>query len=143
MSRHSRRAFTMTETLIVGAVTAGLIGLILPALSSAIANSQASTCRNNLSRLAQALNAYHDAQGKFPPGAQVPLQTITNGVCPEPSECTDRSANWVIVCLPYLGEQALYDQFDLRALRFLPGGITNITTTNGSATATDLPVMQC
>lgn len=56
-------------------------------------------CERNLRRIALALHAYHDVYGCFPPAymadsAGRPLHS------------------WRVLILPYLGEQALYDQYD-------------------------------
>ncbi len=57
---------------------------------------------DDLDAIGAALRAYHDANGSFPPAALLdPAGTPT--------------LSWRVLLLPYLGEQALYDRFDLGA----------------------------
>lgn len=55
---------------------------------------------NNMKHVALALHRYHDAYGQFPPQAL----TDANG---------RRLLSWRVLILPYLNQQALYDQFRL------------------------------
>jgi len=143
MKLSRRRGVTQMETMIVGGIAAAMMGLLLPALSSSIANSQGSICRNNLARLAQALNAYHDAQGKYPPAMGQPAvqgaeQGWLGGTRP----------NWVILTLPYLGEQALYDTVNWSTLLSSTQGNGLTAAANGQATfsnftSTTISGLQC
>ena len=138
-----RRGVTIAETLMVGAIGAAMLGLLLPAISAAIANAQGSHCRNNLARLAQALNAYHDAQGYFPPAMSQPA---TLGA--EQGDLGAKRKNWLIYVLPYLGEQALYDSVNWSTyLTSTQGnGLTafaNNIPTFSYFTGANLPELQC
>ncbi len=63
----ARRAFTITELLIVIGVIAVLIALLLPVLSRAKASSQSVSCLANLRHIALALNLYAgDNDHRFP-----------------------------------------------------------------------------
>src|ERR1051325_3720251 len=132
MQIYRRRGVTLTETLVVAGVTAAMMGMLLPAILSAIATAQSSNCRNNLARIGQALNTYHDLRGKFPPGMQ--------------SFGSDRP-NWAILILPYIEQQALYDSVNWSTVNTLTGGLTNYSAstgvTFGAFTATNLPQLQC
>jgi hypothetical protein len=55
---------------------------------------------NDLTLIGQALHNYHDLHGSFPPAYLVDASG-------------QPTVSWRVVILPYLGEQALYDRFDL------------------------------
>ena len=61
---------------------------------------QRTSSMNNLRRIAEALNAYAADHGTYPP----PATLDENGM---PMHC------WRVLILPYLGEDRLYNQFDL------------------------------
>jgi prepilin-type processing-associated H-X9-DG protein/prepilin-type N-terminal cleavage/methylation domain-containing protein len=62
-----RGAFTLVELLVVIGIVAVLIGLLLPALAVARANSRAIACLSNLRQMAVAAQAYcNENGGRFP-----------------------------------------------------------------------------
>jgi hypothetical protein len=77
-----------------------LSGLLLPAVQAARESARQMQSSNNLRQIMLALLNYHDANGKFP--AQAIAQVDGNPLL-----------SWRVAILPYLGEQALYDQFHL------------------------------
>ncbi len=62
-----RRAFTLIELLVVVAVIALLIGILLPALSSARKEAWSASAAGNLRSIAQAVTAYTASTDEFPP----------------------------------------------------------------------------
>ena len=58
-------AFTLLELLVVLAITAGLVGVLVPAWRGALERGWATQCRANLRQLAQANGAHAASQGVF------------------------------------------------------------------------------
>ncbi len=97
------KGFTLVELLVVIAIIGILIALLLPAVQSAREAARRTQCANNLKQIGLAVLNYDTTNGTFPPGG------ITEGPC-----CSTQSlTNWAISILPYLEQQALYDQYDM------------------------------
>lgn len=94
----TRAAFTLVELLVVVAIIGVLIALLLPAVQAAREAARRSVCRNNEKQLGLALQAYHAAQRRFPPGARMHAQ---------PGK---KSIGWQVLVLPYQEQRPLYDE---------------------------------
>jgi prepilin-type N-terminal cleavage/methylation domain-containing protein len=106
MRRHGTRAFTLIELLVVITIIGILIGLLLPAVQAVREMARRATCQNNLHQVALALKAYDGAHRKFPPSS------IWNAsVTPEQKNNANLRENWVIMILPFMDQQTLYDKF--------------------------------
>ena len=93
------RAFTLIELLVAIGVIAILIGLTLAAVQRVREAAARAKCQNNIRQLALALHQYHDANGTFPQGHR-PLSLFRQ----------QPLSGWSLSILPYLEQQALYDQ---------------------------------
>ncbi|MBM80893.1 MAG: hypothetical protein CMJ78_09905 [Planctomycetaceae bacterium] len=82
-----------------GAVVSVPIALMLPAVQQAREAARRTQCKNNLKQIGLALHTYHEMHQSFPPAYYVD----DNG---------KPLYSWRVGILPYLDEQALYDQFD-------------------------------
>jgi prepilin-type N-terminal cleavage/methylation domain-containing protein len=89
--------FTLVELLVVITIIGILIALLLPAVRL--------QCQNNLKQLGLALQNYHASCKAFPPSMVIPA-----GESPEYT--TKWKENWVILILPFIEQQALYDSFN-------------------------------
>lgn len=66
--RKSRSGFTLVEALLVLAILGILIGMLVPALQRAREASSRLECANNLRRIGDGFQGYHDRHNCFPPG---------------------------------------------------------------------------
>ena len=101
--RQSRRGFTLIELLVVIAIIAILVALLLPAVQQAREAARRSSCKNQLKQLGLALQNYHDTHTVFPIGAGLAGTSATGSA---------RRAPWTVLILPFLEENAVYDEFN-------------------------------
>jgi len=105
--RHaSRQGFTLVELLVVIAIIGILIALLLPAVQSAREAARRTQCMNNVKQLALALHNYHDQQKSLPPAYQFDKNEAY-------ASSNKFRANWIMLCLPFMEQQALLNSFDL------------------------------
>ncbi len=90
----TRRAFTLVELLVVIAIIGILVALLLPAIQAAREAARRSECGNNLKQLGLALQNYHDTYKTLPCGGW-----------------QDTQLSWHVSILPFVEQQALFDQF--------------------------------
>jgi len=96
-ARHSKRAgFTLVELLVVIAIIGVLVALLLPAVQAAREAGRRSQCQNNLKQWALAAMNHESAYQKFPWGNKADVLD---------------SYTWMHLCLPYIEQQNLYEQF--------------------------------
>jgi prepilin-type processing-associated H-X9-DG protein len=112
----------LIELLVVIAIIAVLIGLLLPAVQKVRATAARIKCANNLKQISLAAMNYHDVNNGFP---------LSSG---------QTYATWAIALLPYLEQDALYQQFVAVGgdAGNAPGGMGP-----GSLAATSLPILAC
>ena len=115
MSRHSR-GFTLVELLVVIAIIGVLIALLLPAVQAAREAARRSQCSNNLKQIGIALHNYHSAHNCFPPGGLDYgwSYRADSRPEPEPADKTVKNLNGLVLLLPYLEQQPLYEKYDFR-----------------------------
>src|SRR5437868_3138450 len=109
-SKHRRRGFTLIELLVVIAIIAILIGLLLPAVQKVRESAARMSCTNNLKQIGLALQTFHDANLKFPPGAAsdyTPYGTLGTGTA------QNWGSSWMVFLLPYVEQANMFNSWQL------------------------------
>lgn len=99
----SRRAFTLVELLVVIAIIGTLVGLLLPAVQAAREAARRTQCQNSLSQLALAVQMREGSK------KDVPGYINRLGITGTSQQVR---APWMVLLLPYLEQQQLYDQWN-------------------------------
>src|SRR5262249_16635446 len=106
MRRSATHGFSLVELLVVIAIIGLLIALLLPAVQAAREAGRNTACKNNLKQIALAMHQYDQVRHRLPPAATfVGDSSATLGI-----RGTGGSA--FLLCLPFLEEQRLYEQYD-------------------------------
>ena len=127
--RRELHGFTLVELLVVITIIGILISLLLPAVQAAREAARRLQCSNNLKQLSLGLQNYHVAHGIFPPSV------VWKGA-PADVAGSPIHENWVVLILPYIEQQGLFDLFDLSVP--ITDGVRN-----AEARGTKLGVMRC
>lgn len=108
LDRRNRRAFTLVELLVVIAIIGVLVSLLLPAVQSAREAARRMSCSNNLKQLGLGMHNYHDTYKSLPlPGLHL-RDLIAN------ASSTSSSHSWAVMLLPFIEQQNIQDQYDMR-----------------------------
>jgi prepilin-type N-terminal cleavage/methylation domain-containing protein/prepilin-type processing-associated H-X9-DG protein len=135
----SQGGFTLVELLVVIAIIGILISLLLPAVQAARESARRSQCANNLKQIGQAFNNYVDTHKNYPYAGmgldhwrsyQVGDQLLpwpNTGDGPTPpypggSITTGRfqAWGWAYQILPYMEQQALWEELDEDKIKATP-----------------------
>jgi len=106
--RNLSPGFTLIELLVVIAIIGILIGLLVPAVQKVREAAARIQCRNNLHQIGLACHNYHDTNGALPPGYWA------SGAYLDGATDTAPGWGWAAFLLPYIEQDNLYRQLDLR-----------------------------
>ena len=110
MRKHNSFGFTLVELLVVIAIIAMLVTLLLPAVQAAREAARRTQCTNNVRQICLGMLNTHDTAGHFPHGTYNLIDET--GQTREPYNGKQDRRCWFHDMLPYVEEQALYDQFE-------------------------------
>jgi len=122
--RDQQVGFTLVELLVVIAIIGILIALLLPAVQAAREAARRSHCSNNLKQIGVALHNYHSAHNCFPPGGVDygwAAYAVPPNYPPEPADKLVKNLNGLVLLLPFLEQQPLYDKYDFGQCASLAG----------------------
>jgi prepilin-type N-terminal cleavage/methylation domain-containing protein len=128
-----RSGFTLVELLVVIAIIGILVALLLPAVQAAREAARRAQCQANIKNVSLAVLNYESARKTTPMGMTFPKEMES-----KLSTLDLFYKNWIILILPYLEEQPLYDSFDTHQINFAKAGSANYI-----ARGTTIPVLLC
>lgn len=110
------RGISLVEVLVVIGIVSLLAVLIAPALSAAREAARRAKCLSNLRSIGIAMNSYASDHSLFPPASIYSISGIVDGAPPGTHDFSADSlqkdgfrSNWVILLLPHLGSESLYE----------------------------------
>ena len=127
----TRAGFTLIELLVVIAIIAILIGLLLPAVQKVRDAASRMRCQNNLKQLSLACHNYHNNYGKLPPAVQMKRNGSPKVSSMNLAEGQIFGPNWVVLILPYIEQQNLYDTVSASVETYMLDGNTNWRSIRG------------
>ncbi len=130
-----KRAFTLVELLVVIAIIGILVALLLPGVQAAREAARRAQCQNNLKQAALACLNYESTNGTLPPGEVATA---------DDEQRNNVKSGWAIEILPYMEQQAVYDQYDFTGNKSYRSTGTNASgVSNVQASQTFLPELLC
>ena len=91
-----KTGFTLVELLVVIAIIGVLVALLLPSVQAARESARRTQCSNNLKQIGLGFQNFTDSWHFLPP-----------------YRIKDRYATWAVLILPYVEQQAVFNQWDI------------------------------
>jgi len=149
LPRAKRRAFTLTEMLVVVFIICFLFALLLPSVRRSGGAARRNGCSNNLHNIGLAIQNHHGARNYLPALTSTNVTTAIPGSVAAAPETAGYS--WIVRILPYLEESVLYKTIATNSQGFTLPAFADTITNNGqpmSATnphlsMTQLQILRC
>jgi len=129
------RAFTLVELLVVIAIIGVLVALLLPAVQAAREAARRGQCTSNLRQVGIALQNYHSAYEKFPPGYDCDIGNARTGT----------NGTWFQLVIPYVEQgnlDAAYKAW-LKEYKAFGVGYAELYSINEEPAKAPVPVFSC
>jgi prepilin-type N-terminal cleavage/methylation domain-containing protein len=115
MSTNVRRrrlpGYTLIEVLVVIAIIGILVSLTLPAVQAVREAANRTSCGNNLHQIGEACLLYESNRRTLPP-----------------SFVMDQGASWMVMIFPYMEEEELFHQWDLKKTYYEQSDVARLKT---------------
>jgi prepilin-type N-terminal cleavage/methylation domain-containing protein/prepilin-type processing-associated H-X9-DG protein len=108
------RGFTLVELLVVIAIVGILVALLLPAVQQAREAARRIQCASNIKQVALAVQNYEASTKKLPAAGTYgdPASVFYVDAYVRIDLKSGTNYSWLVALLPYMEEQAVYDQID-------------------------------
>ncbi|MBX9626989.1 MAG: DUF1559 domain-containing protein [Gemmataceae bacterium] len=142
-ARGPRVAFTLIELLVVIAIIAVLVGLLLPAVQKVREAASRMSCSNNLHQLGLAALNYESAYATLPPSLVVNIGLPPGGSGQPGFPYPAVVHSWAPNFLPYIEQDPLAQQYNMRSPWFSSPAIVPGTPDNQAALRTPVKTFIC
>lgn len=117
---HPRPGFTLVELLVVIAIIGVLVGLLLPAVQAAREAARRMSCSNNFKQIGLAIHNYHSSFKQLPTNGTGTARRVGTPNSPT-NHCNRLFLSWLVPSLPFIEQQALWEEIANPSTRVTPG----------------------
>jgi prepilin-type N-terminal cleavage/methylation domain-containing protein len=122
--RAQRHGFTLVELLVVIAIIGVLVALLLPAIQAAREAARRANCQSNLHNMALAVLEFENSQSHLPQSSSAMVSNESVVLL----DANSSQLSWIVRILPYIEQQQLFNQFNLKQ-SFATYRSQNVSTT--------------